>query len=128
MQRNILKVSALACVAIVLMLGFARHAYAQDVKTPYPTMAPLEQYLMSDRNAEIALARTAAPDSISKDADVMVLGRHGYETAVKGKNGFRLPGVARMWPAQSTTPTFGDPTPRSPVCLPIQPPRGLMFH
>ena len=51
-------------------------------------MAPLDQYLMADRNAEIALARSAAPESISRESDVMVLGRHGYETAVKGKNGF----------------------------------------
>ncbi len=50
-------------------------------------MAPLDQYLM-EQNAEIALARTAAPESISKDAEIMVLGRRGYETAVKGTNGF----------------------------------------
>lgn len=51
-------------------------------------MAPLEQYLIQDRKAEIALAQSAAPESISRDAEVLVLGRHGYETAVKGKNGF----------------------------------------
>jgi hypothetical protein len=50
-------------------------------------MALIEQYLM-DRTSKIALARTAAPESISRDADVLVLGRHGFETAVKGKNGF----------------------------------------
>jgi len=54
---------------------------------PYPRMAPVEQYLMEE-NAEIELARSAAPDSISRDATILVLGRHGYETAVKGKNGF----------------------------------------
>jgi len=41
-------------------------------ETPYPKMASLDQYLM-DRNAEIALARSAAPPSIAKDATVMVL-------------------------------------------------------
>jgi hypothetical protein len=51
-------------------------------------MAPIEQYLMTDRDAEIALARSSAPESISRDAEVLVLGRHGFETAVKGKNGF----------------------------------------
>jgi hypothetical protein len=51
-------------------------------------MAPLDQYLMVDRDAEIAMARSAAPEAISRDAYVLVLGRHGYETAVKGKNGF----------------------------------------
>jgi hypothetical protein len=43
---------------------------------------------MADRNAEIALARSAAPDAISRDAEVLVLGRNGYQTAVTGKNGF----------------------------------------
>jgi hypothetical protein len=51
-------------------------------------MAPVDQYLIEDRVAEIALARSAAPESISRDAEVMVLGRHGYETAIQGKNGF----------------------------------------
>ena len=55
---------------------------------PYPKMAPIDQYLMTDQGAEIALARSAAPESISRDAEVLVLGRHGFETAVKGKNGF----------------------------------------
>jgi len=61
---------------------------AQAPKTAYPSMAPLDQYLMPDRNAEIALARSAAPDAISGDAKILVLGRNGYETAVEGKNGF----------------------------------------
>ncbi len=60
--------------ALVAVLGAARQARAQDAKTPYPSMAPLDQYLIADRNAEIALARTAAPPSISRDAKVMVLG------------------------------------------------------
>jgi hypothetical protein len=78
---------ALAVVlAVVLSAGWP--ARAQDAKTPYPRMAPLDQYLMADRNAEIALARSAAPESIARDAEVMVLGERGYETAVKGKNGF----------------------------------------
>ena len=32
--------------------------------------------------------RSAAPDAISRDATVLVLGRHGYETAVEDKNGW----------------------------------------
>ena len=63
-------------VACIAMLGFARPAQAQDVKAPYPSMVPLDQYLM-ERNAEIALAQSAAPVSLSKYAEVMVLGRHG---------------------------------------------------
>ena len=59
----------------------------QDTKSPYPTMAPIEQYRM-DRDAEIALARTAAPASISRDAEILGVGQKNFETAVKGKNGF----------------------------------------
>ncbi|MGB6026827.1 MAG: hypothetical protein WBG40_16650, partial [Candidatus Sulfotelmatobacter sp.] len=81
---------------LILILGAGWQARAQDAK--YPNMAPLEQYLM-DRDAEIALARTAAPEAISRDADVLVLGRHGYETAVKGKNGFVCV-VDRNWMGQ----------------------------
>ena len=75
-----------AC-ALAMLLSVQWQARAQEAKAPYPSMAPLDQYLM-ERNDEIALARSAAPESISQDAEVMVLGRHGYETAVKGKNGF----------------------------------------
>ena len=85
-----LEVGPIAVKSFVLafMLGMAWHAMAQDAKAPYPSMAPLDQYLMEDRSSEIALARSAAPQSISHDAEVLVLGRHGYETAIEGKNGF----------------------------------------
>jgi hypothetical protein len=79
-------------------------------------MSPLDQYLMADRNAEIALARSAAPDSISQDADVMILGRHGYETAVKGKNGFVCL-VWRSWAGAIDDPDFWNPKARGPACL-----------
>ena len=78
-------------------------------------MAPLDQYLMA-RDAEIALARSAAPDSISKDAEILVLGQHGYETAVKGKNGFVCI-VERGWTAGSDDPSFWNPKLRGPLCL-----------
>jgi hypothetical protein len=90
-------------------------AQAQDTKTPYPGMAPLDQYLMA-RNAEIALARSAAPASIAQDAEVMVLGRHAYETAVKGKNGFVCM-VERSWTAGNDDPDFWNPKIRSPICF-----------
>jgi hypothetical protein len=81
-------------------------------------MAPLEQYLM-DRDAEIAMARSAAPEAISRDADVLVLGRHGYETAVKGKNGF-VCAVERAWMGQfegDGADNFWNPKGRGPVCF-----------
>jgi hypothetical protein len=103
-------------IGLVIMLGAARHAKTQEVKTAYPGMAPIEQYLMADRDSEIALARSAAPESISHDAGVMVLGRHGYETAVKGTNGFVCI-VERSWTAPIDDPGFWNPKGRAPICL-----------
>src|SRR6202047_2415220 len=105
MKRKTVKMMAFAFFALALALGAARQARAQDAKNPYPNMAPLDQYLIPDRNAEIALARSAAPPSISQDATVMVLGRHGYETAVEGKNGFVCL-VERAWTSSFDSPEF----------------------
>ena len=102
-------------LALIAVLGATSHALAQDAKTPYPNMAPVEQYRM-ERNAEIALARSAAPESISRDAGVMVLGQHGYETAVQGKNGFMCL-VERGWSAGLDDPNFWNPRLRGPICF-----------
>ena len=113
-----MKVSAIVVksIALVVMLGSGWHATAQSSQEAYPSMAPLDQYLMQDRNSEIALARSAAPESISRDAEVLVLGRHGYETAVKGKNGFVCI-VERSWTAPVDDPGFWNPKLRGPLCL-----------
>src|SRR5580700_7251022 len=97
MARNQMRITLLSAFALVAALIASRPVAAQDAKQPYPNMAPIEQYLM-DRDAEITLARSAAPDSISRDAEVLVLGRHGFETAAKGKNGFVCV-VERAWGA-----------------------------
>ena len=102
--------------ALVVVLTVAWTAQAQDAKTPYPSMAPVDQYLMEDRSSEIALARSAAPESISRDAEVLVLGRHGYETAIQGKNGFVCL-VERSWTAPIDDPNFWNPKLRGPLCL-----------
>jgi hypothetical protein len=81
----------------------------------YPTMAPLAEYLM-DRDAEIALAKTAAPAPISNDATVLVLTKTGYEKAVEGKNGFVCM-VERAWFSPFGDPEFWNPKERSPNCL-----------
>ncbi|MFZ1140720.1 MAG: hypothetical protein WAN76_16160, partial [Candidatus Sulfotelmatobacter sp.] len=88
MRKKKVGAIAIKSFALLVVLGTAYQAMAQDATTPYPNMAPIDQYLMTDQGAEIALARSAAPESISRDAEVLVLGRHGFETAVKGKNGF----------------------------------------
>ena len=102
-------------IALFVVLGWAYEAMAQDAATAYPKMAPIDQYLMADRSAEIALARSAAPESISRDADVMVLGRHGFVTAVKGKNGFVCI-VARSW-TSAPDADFWNPKVRVPMCV-----------
>ena len=116
------KVGAIVIKCFVLLvvlgtayLGTACRAMAQDATTPYPKMAPVEQYLM-DRDAEIALARSAAPDAISHDASVIVLTRHGYETAVQGKNGW-VCWVGRGWGAMFDNPEFWNPKVRAADCL-----------
>lgn len=108
----------MAAAVVAFAVGFAAAApgHAQDAKAPYPAMAPIEQYLIANRDAEIALARTAAPDSISRDADVLVLGRHGYENGAKGKNGFVCI-VERSWTAGTDDPEFWNPKLRAPLCL-----------
>jgi hypothetical protein len=103
-------------VVFLVMLGNAWNVIAQSSKTAYPNMAPVEQYLMPDRDSEIALARSAAPESISRDAKVLVLARHGYETAVEGKNGFVCI-VERSWAAPLDDPNFWNPRLRAPICF-----------
>jgi hypothetical protein len=116
MNRKMVRKITLATFALVAVLCAGRPGRAADAKTPYPSMAPLDQYLMPDRNGEIDLARTAAPPSISRDATVMVLGRHGYETAVEGKNGFVCM-VDRAWMGPFASPEFWNPKNRGPLCF-----------
>jgi hypothetical protein len=71
---------------LVVVCGGRLQASAQEQKSPYPAMAPIQQYLSQDKQTEIALARSAAPASISGDADVLALGQDGYTTAMKGSN------------------------------------------
>src|SRR6266849_5163101 len=116
MKLGIARTVALPSFVLAVGLSPAWPEQAQDAKAPYPSMAPLEQYLTADRNAEIALARSAAPESISRDAEVMVLERQGYGTAVKGKNGFVCM-VQRSWFAPIDDPEFWNPKLRAPICF-----------
>src|ERR1700761_4406143 len=86
-----------AAVAVVLATSFMlATALPVSAQPAYAQMAPAGRYMMADRNAEIAMARSAAPQSISHDATVLVLGAHGYQTAIKGTNGFVCL-VERSW-------------------------------
>ena len=102
----------------------AQDTKAQDTTSPYPSMAPIEQYRM-DRDAEIAMARTAAPPSISRDAEILVLGQKNFETAVHGKNGFVCL-VGRAFGGPLNNPEFWNPKNRSPICLNPPAARSLM--
>lgn len=109
-------------VIIAAMVGTAwpmqaqhpQHPQTYDTGSPYPTMAPIAQYRM-DRDAEIAMARTAAPASISRDAAILVLGERNFELAVPGKNGF-VCAVGRAFGGPLTNPEFWNPKNRSPIC------------
>jgi hypothetical protein len=101
--------------ALVLLLGATGPAWADDAKPGYPAMASIGKYRMPSAAEEIALARSAAPASISGDADVLTLGDHGYETAVKGKNGFVCM-VWRSWTAEFDNAEFWNPKLRAPIC------------
>jgi hypothetical protein len=108
-----------AFATLVFVVGFvgaaARQAWTQDAKSLYANMAPLDQYLAADRNTEIALARSAAPKSISNDATVLVLEKTGYKTAFEGKNGFTCL-VERAWMSPMDSPEFWNPKMRGPIC------------
>jgi hypothetical protein len=101
---------------LAFLLGAIGSARADDAKPAYPVMAPVEQYREASASAEIALARSAAPTSISGDAGVLTLGVHGYETAARGKNGF-ICLVWRSWAAGFDDAEFWNPKLRAPICL-----------
>jgi hypothetical protein len=124
MRKKKVGAIAIKSFALLVVLGTTYQAMAQDATKPYPNMAPIEQYLM-DRTAEIALARSAAPDSISREATILVLGRQGYETAVEGKNGFVCK-VERAWMAAFDWPEFWNPKVRAADCLNPQAARSLL--
>ncbi|MGB7433967.1 MAG: hypothetical protein WBR26_15770 [Candidatus Acidiferrum sp.] len=102
-------------LVLIGAIGAACPTPAQNTKTPYPNMAPVDQYRM-ERSAEIDLARSAAPESISRDASIMVMGSRGYETAIPGKNGFVCV-VQRSWTTSSDDPEFWNPKLRAPICF-----------
>lgn len=121
-MKNHIMVSSV--LLLVVMVSAAGRIWADD-RSPYPSMAPLDEYLMTDRDAEIALARSAAPESISHDAAVLVLTRHGYETAVDGKNGFVCV-VERSWMSPFDSKEFWNPKLRGPICFNPQAARSVL--
>lgn len=95
---------ALACVA-----ALSARAGAQQL----PDLAP---YLMTDRAAEIALARSAAPHAITDSATVLVLARTGFVEAAHGSNGF-VCAVFRSFDGDVHDPNFWSPRISAPLCF-----------
>ncbi len=127
MRKKKVHAIAIESFALLFALGTAYQALAQAATTTsYSKMAPVDQYLMADRAAEIALARTAAPESIARDAEVMVLGRHGFETAVKGGNGFVCI-VGRGW-TSAPEADYWNPKVRVPMCVNSPAARSYLVH
>jgi len=120
------KHASIAAVLVGLMAATLTCAQSsQQPQSPkYQDMAPIDQYLM-EKNAEIQLARSAAPDSISRDATILVLGRQGYETEVEGKNGFVCM-VGRSWMGAFDWPEFWNPKVRAGDCLNPQAARSIV--
>lgn len=104
-----------ACLAASCLASAMGSSGAAQAATKYPAMAPVSEYLMGDRDAEIAMARSAAPPSVSADAEVLVLGPHGYVSAAPGKNGFVCL-VERAWFSGVSDDGFWNPKLRGPDC------------
>jgi hypothetical protein len=103
-------------VATAVVVCLARVGTAHADVGSYPSMAPIAQYQAASQADEIALARSAAPASISAEAEVLTLGAAGYETAVEGKNGFVCI-VERAWASGFDAPEFWNPKIRGPICF-----------
>jgi len=100
---------------LIVSLAVISPLLADAGKDPYPKMAPIEQYLPASQAAEIALARGAGPAAVSDKAEILVLGAHGYDTAVKGSNGF-VCFVERSWANDFDAPEFWNPKIHTPQC------------
>jgi len=100
---------------LALLLGSTVSTVSLAEEASYSAMAPLARYLEASEIDEIALARSAAPTSISASADVLTLSRVGYKASIKGTNGFVCL-VERSWARAFADPEFWNPRFRAPTC------------
>jgi hypothetical protein len=114
----------IGCATLAVLLASCTTAYAQEPNA-YPTMAPISKYLIPSAADEIAMARSAAPPSISAHAEVLVLTKTGYVVAAKGSNGW-VCFVGRMWSAGFDDPEFWNWHGRGPACLNPQAVRSVL--
>ncbi len=102
---------------LILLLVSMQAASVRGQSPKYPT---LSEYMMTP-DAEVALARSAAPENISAHATVKILTASGYKVAAQGDNGFVCI-VMRGWGAPTFTPAqFRDlvyyAKLRAPICF-----------
>jgi hypothetical protein len=112
MRQFVLKTLYVGACALALSMS----AGAQAASPAYPEKAPIAEYQMASRTDEIALARSAAPSSISGAAEIMTLGPSGYESAAAGANGFVCL-IQRAWASSFSDAEFWNPRERTPICF-----------
>lgn len=108
-MQPLVRMIRLTVLAPAAVLSLVLQAQSEKTNTPYPSVAPIDRYLIPDAGAEISLVKSAAPKSISDSAEVVLLKRQGYQTAVKGTNGFVCM-VQRSWAAGQFKHQPGCPT------------------
>jgi hypothetical protein len=106
-----------ACLCnLILLVCFATPFGVAHASGVYPAPASFADFRFAQPSDEIDMARSAAPASISSEAEVLTLGAAGYETAAKGKNGFVCL-IERSWAKPFSDPEFWDSKLRAPICF-----------
>lgn len=76
----------------------------------------LKTYMPQSPEAEVSLARSAAPAAVSSHADILAFSAQGYKRAARGNNGFTCL-VERSWAKDPGDKEFWNPRMRAPMCL-----------
>ena len=106
---------AYLCGVLFLANVFASSS-VEIPKQRYAAPTSFDAFRFTNPADEITMARSAAPAEVSNDSEVLTFGSHGYEIAVKGKNGFVCL-VERSWANSFNKPEFWNPKMRSPLCM-----------
>ncbi len=97
MTATLMRRISMRLIACLVLANFdAAAGWAQGPKYP-----PLSEYMMAPE-AEVALAKSAAPEKISAHGTVKILTTFGYKVAAQGDNGFVCI-VMRGWAAAIST-------------------------
>ncbi|SRR5712691_8754230 len=97
MTATLMRRISMRLIACLVLANFdAAAGWAQGSKYP-----PLSEYMMAPE-AEIALAKSAAPEKVSARATIKILTPSGYKVTAQGDNGFVCL-VMRGWAAATST-------------------------